>query len=131
MQVSRGLMESLQIDRRKNPPGASERAHQKENVKQGIRLQACLGTIGALEYLKSRSIEGAVIARLLSSGRLRREDRDAWRRCLQSNAPLAERLDVHALALHAKVMRRLCTDDVSICSLGLIAPELYCWRGRC
>jgi hypothetical protein len=78
-------MEMLSMDRRTTSSqvfAASGRGQQKDIVKQGIRLQASLGTIGAIEYLKARDISGAVITRVLADGRLRKEDRDAW-------APLA------------------------------------------
>lgn len=71
-------METMQMDRRTTSPEEPRRPQQEDVVKQGIRLQASLGTIGAIEYLKAREISGAVITRVLSGGRLRVEDRDAW-----------------------------------------------------
>lgn len=71
-------MEILQMDRRTTSQEKPRRPQQEDIVKQGVRLQASLGTIGAIEYLKARDISGAVIIRVLSGGRLRVEDRDAW-----------------------------------------------------
>ena len=44
-------------------------AERTDIVRQGMRLQKCIGTIGAIEYLKLHGVSGAVIARVLS-GRL-------------------------------------------------------------
>jgi hypothetical protein len=44
-------------------------------VRQGMRIQARLGTIGAVEYLKARDVGGAVIRRVLTSQQVRADDR--------------------------------------------------------
>ena len=70
-------MESLQIDRRATMPGAAAGAdilRTTRIVRQGLLLQACLGTVGAVEYLKAHAITGAVIGRVLSGERVRQED---------------------------------------------------------
>ena len=70
-------MESLQIDRRATVPGAATSADSLRTtriVRQGLLLQACLGTVGAVEYLKAHAIAGAVIGRVLSGERVRQED---------------------------------------------------------
>jgi len=43
-------------------------------VRQGLLLQAGLGTVGALEFLKSHAVSGAVIRRVLAHEQLREED---------------------------------------------------------
>ena len=70
-------MESLQIDRRATMPGAAASADLLRTtriVRQGLLLQSCLGTVGAVEYLKAHAIAGAVIGRVLSGERVRQED---------------------------------------------------------
>jgi hypothetical protein len=70
-------MESLQIDRRARLPAASASADLTRTtriVRQGVLLQACLGTVGAVEYLKRHEVSGAVIGRVLSGERVRQED---------------------------------------------------------
>ena len=71
-------MESLQIDRRASLPGAAASADISRTtriVRQGVLLQACLGTVGAVEYLKAHAITGPVIGRVLSGEHVRQEDR--------------------------------------------------------
>ena len=46
-------------------------------VRQALRIQACLGTIGAVEYLKGRAVGGAVIGRVLTGARVRVTDHAA------------------------------------------------------
>jgi hypothetical protein len=70
-------MESLQIDRRARMPGASAGADLSKTtriVREGVLLQPCLGTVGAIEYLKAHDVSSAVIARVLSRERMRQED---------------------------------------------------------
>lgn len=70
-------MDSLQIDRRATMPGAAASADLLKTtriVRQGLLLQACLGTVGAVEYLKAHAIAGAVIGRVLSGECVRQED---------------------------------------------------------
>lgn len=70
-------MHSLQIDRRTPMPGASagtDIPRTTRIVRQGLLLQSCLGTVGAVEYLKTHEVAGAVIGRVLSRERLRQED---------------------------------------------------------
>lgn len=71
-------MDTIAIDRRaaavlagpvSNPPDA---AH---IVREGICIQADLGTIGAVEYLKAHDIDSAVIHRVLASDQVRDDDR--------------------------------------------------------
>jgi hypothetical protein len=45
-------------------------------VRQGVLLQAGLGTVGALEFLKSHAVSGAVIRRVLGREQLRQEDQE-------------------------------------------------------
>lgn len=44
-------------------------------VRQGMLIQARLGSIGAVEFLKARDVGGAVIRRVLTSRQVRAEDR--------------------------------------------------------
>ena len=70
-------MESLQIDRRARMPAASAGTDFPQTtriVRQGLLLQACFGSVGAIEYLKSHEVGGALIGRVLSGERLREED---------------------------------------------------------
>lgn len=63
------------IDRRAAP------SHDDTSVAVGhaLRIQDRLGTVGAVEYLKSHAIGGAVIRRVLSSAQVRASDRPATR----------------------------------------------------
>ena len=61
-------MESLQIDRRARMPGATT------IVREGVLLQAWMGTVGAVEFLKAHAVSGAVIRRVLGREQLRQED---------------------------------------------------------
>lgn len=69
-------MENLNAERRTalSPRGANGSVP-SEIVRQGIGLQTCLGTVGAVEYLKANGINGAVIGRVLSGERVREDDR--------------------------------------------------------
>lgn len=70
-------MESLQIERRARVAPASATSdipRATRIVRQGVLLQACLGTVGAVEYLKTNAVSGSVIVRVLSGERLRQED---------------------------------------------------------
>lgn len=57
------------------PPSLSfSEANTTRIVQQGIALQTSLGSVGAIEYLKARSIASVVIARVLAGGQVRCED---------------------------------------------------------
>lgn len=43
-------------------------------VRQGVNLQACVGTLSAVEFLKAHAVDSRVIHRVLSGGCLRQED---------------------------------------------------------
>ena len=74
-------METL-IDRRAIvAPASSSFAQSSKTVQQGILLQACLGSMSAVEYLKARGIDSRVSTRVLGRERVRGED----------NAALAQR----------------------------------------
>lgn len=73
-------MEPLQVERRAQHTAAHGTAFSPawhRIVQAGIVLQAQAGTISAVEYLKSHDVAGAVIARVLSGGHRRAEDRAA------------------------------------------------------
>jgi hypothetical protein len=55
------------------------RAGGADTVEQALRIQACLGTVGAVEYLKGRAVDGAVIGRVLTGARVRMSDHAADR----------------------------------------------------
>jgi len=75
-------MEHLQAERRTRLPASGANGFAPTDiVRQGIGLQACLGTVGAVEYLKANGINGVVIGRVLSGGQLREDDRAALARC--------------------------------------------------
>lgn len=66
------------IDRRAAGPvadAASSESDATRIVQQGLLIQACLGTIGAVEFLKAHRIDGAVIQRVLTGGHIRAGDR--------------------------------------------------------
>jgi hypothetical protein len=44
-------------------------------VRQGMLIQARVGTVGAVEFLKARDVGGAVIGRVLTSQQVRADDR--------------------------------------------------------
>jgi hypothetical protein len=72
------------IDRRLPSPGASRtylNTDTSEIVRHGILLRACLGTIGAVEYLKTHGTCGAIITRVLAGERMRDEDATALAQC--------------------------------------------------
>lgn len=73
-------MESLQIDRRKvSPPAAAavDGASTTRHLRLAIGMQATVGTIGAIEYLKAQGIDSGLIVRVLSGGQVREEDQSA------------------------------------------------------
>ena len=70
-------MDTMAIDRRaapapRGPVSNTDAAH---IVREGICIQADLGTIGAVEYLKAHDIGSAVIHRVLASDQVRDDDR--------------------------------------------------------
>lgn len=74
-------METVQADRRAmgtaslEDPGAAGCARDLAAiVRQALRLQACIGTAGAVEYLKAYDLRAQVIGRVLSGGMVRGED---------------------------------------------------------
>jgi len=46
-------------------------------VQQGIVVQACFGSVSAIEYLKAHNIDSKVISRVLTGGQVRRDDNTA------------------------------------------------------
>ena len=73
-------METLQAERRalnSSSPELSTPIDADKAVRQAVVLQGLVGTAGAVEYLKSNGISGAVIGRVLSGGAIRHEDRAA------------------------------------------------------
>lgn len=75
-------METAHTERRAHNGAASEDpadAGAATIVRQAIRLQACLGTLGAVEYLKGQGVPSQVISRVLSGGSVREEDRSSPR----------------------------------------------------
>lgn len=69
-------MEPL-IDRRTSsalPSLSFSEANTTRIVQQGMAVQACLGSVGAVEYLKARRIDSKVITRVLTGGRVRCDD---------------------------------------------------------
>lgn len=70
-------MKAIHNERRKSSLEASfaSQFETRDIVKNGVRLQKCIGTIGAIEYLKSQGVMGAVITRVLSGGSMRESDR--------------------------------------------------------
>lgn len=67
-------MDTSQTERRAAAPDMETEA---DIVQKGILLQATLGTIAAVEFLKSQGITGDIIARVLSGEHVRAEDRAA------------------------------------------------------
>ena len=61
-------MESQQIDRRANKSGPTSIVH------EGVLLQAWMGTVGAVEFLKAHAVSAAVIRRVLGHEQVRQED---------------------------------------------------------
>lgn len=73
-------METLHAERRATETRAcTDRAagDPATAVRQAILLQACVGTAGAVEYLKAHQLKGEVISRVLSGGSVREGDRAA------------------------------------------------------
>lgn len=52
------------------PPGADT----SKIVQAGMLVQAVLGSVGAVEYLKARDIDASIITRVLAGGRVRCND---------------------------------------------------------
>jgi hypothetical protein len=72
-------MEMQSIDRRKTLSMAETmpgNPHSANIVLKGMTIQARLGTISAVEYLKVHDIGSTVIQRVLTSECVRAEDRD-------------------------------------------------------
>lgn len=77
-------MHISQIDRRGAAPGdmadnslANPYAGASHVVRQGILIQASLGTRSAVEFLKQHGVHGAVIHRVLTGEQVRGDDRTA------------------------------------------------------
>lgn len=71
------------IERRTTAPLPSplSRTDTARIVQQAILLRACLGTVGAIEYLKARGIDSKVITRVLAGDCVRSEDKATLARC--------------------------------------------------
>lgn len=70
-------METVQRERRKSCASTLARAQPievEQIVRQAIVLQTAVGTRGAVEYMKTHKIHGAVIGRVLSGGAIRARD---------------------------------------------------------
>ena len=70
-------MTTSTIDRRAAGPvadAASSESDATRIVQQGLLIQACLCTISAVEFLKSRNIDAGVIGRVLTGGQIRMGD---------------------------------------------------------
>lgn len=70
-------METIQTERRVPRTGASTApgpAASAAVLSQAILLQTSVGTLGAVEYLKSHRVDCQVINRLLSNGFIRKDD---------------------------------------------------------
>lgn len=73
-------MEALQIDRRKTSPhtaSPTDGVSTTRHLRLAIGMQATVGTIGAIEYLKAQGIDSGLIVRILSGGRVRGDDQAA------------------------------------------------------
>ena len=57
------------------PGEARHDLHQRDVVDDALALMQAVGTLSALEYLKSHAIEGRIIARVLLEPRKRRSQR--------------------------------------------------------
>lgn len=71
-------METLTTDRRMKLATAGAIRYPSDmttTVQQGLLVQAGLGTVGAVEYLKAHDIGAAVIERVLTSADVRDADR--------------------------------------------------------
>ena len=68
-------MDIVHSDRRAGLPQAGG-AHTETTriVREGVLLQAWMGTVGAVEFLKAHAVSGAVIRRVLGREQLRQED---------------------------------------------------------
>lgn len=70
-------METSYLERRKPCDVAAVCAvpvELEQFVRQGIILQASVGTRGAVEYMKAHRIDASVISRVLSGGAIREQD---------------------------------------------------------
>lgn len=70
-------MTTQTIDRRATGPAADAASSESDAtriVQQGLLIQACLGTISAVEFLKSNDVDAAVIGRVLTGGQIRTGD---------------------------------------------------------
>lgn len=69
-------MQNLQLDRRfpADDPNTNPYADATHIVRQGIHIQASLGTRSAVEYLKQHGVHGAVIHRVLMREQVRGDD---------------------------------------------------------
>lgn len=70
-------MDKLHNERRGSravPSPSSHQIHVDQLVRQAVLIQASVGTLGAVEYLKANRIYGEVIGRVLAGGAIRRED---------------------------------------------------------
>lgn len=71
-------MTTQTIDRRATVPVADAASSESDTarvVQQGLLIQACLGTIGAVEFLKAHDVGATVIGRVLTGGEIRTGDR--------------------------------------------------------
>jgi hypothetical protein len=71
-------MDTLKVDRRALGPASDPVSDQPDAtriVQQGILIQARVGTIGAVEFLKAHNVDGAVIHRVLTTQQVRADDR--------------------------------------------------------
>lgn len=69
---------SSQVDRRATPDAADSghpSAQASHVVRQGMVIQASMGTRSAVEFLKRQGVHGAVIHRVLMGDQVRRSDR--------------------------------------------------------
>jgi len=70
-------MQDSQIDRRATLPTVElDKPHADSAlvVRQGMLVQAAMGTLSAVEFLKQHGVQGAVIQRVLTSEQVRVED---------------------------------------------------------
>lgn len=75
------------IDRRTAGPPQSSSSHETETakiVRQAILLRACIGTVGAIEYLKTYGIDSKIITRVLTGDCVRGEDKETLAKCEES-----------------------------------------------
>jgi len=72
-------MQDSHIDRRITPalPAVGPYADPARVVRQGMEIQASLGTRSAVEFLKQHGVHGEVIHRVLMGEQVRADDRQA------------------------------------------------------